>query len=213
MKEYTLDSFVARLRELMYESFPYGEDVSRKPRDRKQHIRDVAFMNNKVTFGDNIALFDIGNALSEENYPYYHILQNAPYIRKRGRATEKSRGSQAKVEKLSERNYNVVSFNGKTYSREYSRNVRGKRNRLNSVSRWVVDASGNKVFINREANSYLNNHYQYIERMMNQIILDKLALEFGLTRRRTQLSGLGEDFALQEHESHESLIEAINSFV
>lgn len=195
--EFTLDSFTKRLRELMYNRFPYeNEEINKlKHPDRNEHIRDVAFKNNPTfTTGENEKVFEIGNEYAEEYYPYYHILEDAPYIRKRDRATSKTKGSQAKVEKLADRDYNKISFNGKTYTREYARNVRGKRSRLSSVSYWASDNNGDKIWINRESNSYLNVHYQYIETMMNTSILDTLASEFNLRRGRTKSSGLKEDY-------------------
>lgn len=181
----------------MYNRFPYeNEEINRlKHKDRNEHIRDVAFKNNPtMQLDENSYAFEIGNDYAEEYYPYYHILEDAPYIRKRDRATEKTRGSQAKVEELKNRDYNIISFNGKTYSREYSRNVRGARSRLSSVSHWATDNRGDKIWINRESNSYLNTHYQYIEKMMNTSILDQLAMDFGLKTKRTMLTSLKEDY-------------------
>lgn len=195
--DFTLDNFTDRLRKMMYDSFPFEPDIINelKHSNRTEHIRDVAFWNNgKFKISDNEIVFEIGNEFAEEFYPYYHILEDAPYIRKRNRATDKTKGSQALVENLGQRDYGIVSFNGKTYSKEYSRNVRGKRSRLSSVSQWATDSRGNKIRINRESDSYLNTHYQYIEKMLNFPILDNLAFEFGLTRARTQLTSLEEDY-------------------
>lgn len=195
--EFTIDSFTQRLRELMYNRFPYENDEMNilKHKDRNEHIRDVAFKNNQtISVSENEKVFEIGNDYAEQYYPYYHILEDAPYIRKRDRATDKTKGSQAKVEKLADRDYNKVSFNGKTYTREYARNVRGKRSRLSNVSYWASDGNGDKIWINRESNSYLNTHYQYIERMMNTSILDTLAMEFNLKKARTEITTLKEDF-------------------
>ena len=57
----------------------------------------------------NMYIFEIGNDYAEENYPYYHILEDAEVIRKRGRGTSKSKGSQAQIEKLSQRDYGPVT--------------------------------------------------------------------------------------------------------
>jgi hypothetical protein len=103
------------------------------------------------------------------------------------------------------------SNDGKTFTKEYSRNVRGKRLGLSNISHYVVDGNGEVKFINREANSYLNTHYHYIEKMMNeQGILDILANEFGLTRKRTQDTGLLEDFLSQENNDLD-IVEAVMS--
>jgi len=210
--EFELNDFTKRLRELMYDRFPNlpnrGINPSGTPKhgQHNEEIRNVAFKNNPTYMLDeNSNGFEIGNEFSEEYYPYYHILEDAPYIRKRDKSTKKTRGSQASVEKLGERDYNIISFNGKTYSREYARNVRGARNRTSKVSHWGVDASGKKVWINRESNSYLNEHYHYIENMLNGGILDQLAIEYGLKRKRTQNTNLQEDYEAL------SLVDIINS--
>lgn len=210
--EFELNDFTKRLRELMYDRFPNlpnrGINPSGTPKhgQHNEEIRNVAFKNNPTYMLDeNSNGFEIGNEFSEEYYPHYHILEDSPYIRKRDKSTKKTRGSQASVEKLGERDYNIISFNGKTYSREYARNVRGARNRISKVSHWGVDASGKKVWINRESNSYLNEHYHYIENMLNGGILDQLAIEYGLKRKRTQNTSLQEDYEAL------SLVDIINS--
>lgn len=212
--EYTLGSFTKRLRELMYDYFPRLEGRGFNPSGTPKHgqyneeIRDVAFMDNPVFMLDmDSNAFEIGNDYAEEHYPYYHILEDSPYIHKRDKATTKSAGSQAKVEKKSQRDYNVISFNGKVYSKEYSRNVRGKRNRLGKVSYWATDYKGDMYFLNRDAKEYLNVHYHYIENMMNNVVLDQLALEFGMKVGRTQLTSLQEDYEAL------SIVDIINSMV
>lgn len=211
--DFTVEAFANRLRELMYEKFPYEPDRinQKKHKNRPLHIRDVAFLNNPIVAlsGDEVS-FDIGNELSEEKYPYYHILEDAPVIRKRGKGTAKTKGSQAKVEKLADRDYNRVRWNGKTLSKEYSRNVRGKRLKLGNVSHWATDYNGNSIFINREANAYLNTHYRYIEKMLEEYgILDRMASEFGLVRKRTQNTGLLDEFLSQDNEPN--ILEAVLS--
>lgn len=217
--EFTISSFTERLREMMYNNFPSLIDRGRNPNGSFKHgeyneqIKDVAFKNNPTIMVDeNQYTFDIGNEYAEEHYPYYHILEDAPYIRKRNQGTAKTRGSQAKVEKLGDRNYNFPTWNGKTFTQEYRRNVRGKRNRLGQVSHWVTDYKGDKVFINRESNSYLNEHYQYIERMFNDIILDAIALEFGLKRARTEKTGLEEELAMEWGEDVSTVLDIFKSF-
>lgn len=199
--EYTIDAFTNRLRELMYAQFPYEPDSITRVKHKKRplHIRDVAFMQNEVMGDETTRTFDIGNENAEEKYPYYHILEDAPVIRKRGRGTAKTRGSQVEIVNLGERDYNRISWNGKTYSKEYSRNVRGTRNRIGKVSHWGKSEAGEDIFVNREANAYLNIHYHYIEKMMNEGgILDTLAIEYNMKRKRTIDSGLEEDYLSQD---------------
>lgn len=203
----------------MYLRFPnlkergFNPNGSHKHGDYNEEIRDVAFKNNPtIMVSENEYTFDIGNEYSEEHYPYYHILEDAPYIRKRNQATAKTRGSQAKVEKLGDRNYSFPTWNGKTFTQEYRRNVRGKRSRLGKVSHWTTDYNGDKIFINRESNSYLNEHYQYIEKMLNNTILDQVALEFGLKRGRTENTGLEEELAMEWGEDVSTILDIFRSF-
>ena len=198
--EYDIESFTSTLISLMYAQFPYESDVISRAKHKKRplHIRDVAFKNNEVIKEGDTMTFEIGNVFAEEKYPYYHILEDAPVIRKRGRGTKKSKGSQAEIVALGERDYNRITWNGKTYTKEYARNVRGKRSRIGKVSHWGEDESGESIFINREANSYLNIHYKYIEKMLNEGgILDTLAITYNLKRKRTVNTGLEEDYLSQ----------------
>lgn len=210
--EFSIGSFTKRLRELMYDRFPnlpqrgFNPNGTPKHGEHNEEIRDVAFMNNATyTIDENTFAFEIGNEFAEEYYPYYHILEDAPYIRKRNKGTSKTKGSQAEIKELSKRDYNIISFNGKTYGREYARNVRGKRDRLSSASHWTTDSRGHKMWVNREASSYQNVHYHYIEKMMNGGILEQLALEFGLQQQRTKITSLEEDYEAM------NIVDIINS--
>ena len=197
MIEYSIDSFVTQLRNYMYDLFPYEKDIinDRKHKNRTGHIRDIALRSNSTVFVDeNKRTFDIGNYVAEETYPYYHILQDAPIIRKRDRATDKTKGSQAKVKELGKRDYNKISFNGKTYSREYAKNVRGSR-------QSVIDKSqhreygfyGKSYLVNRDAKTYKNIHYQYIDKILDSAI-PYLASVFGGRALRKQVTSLEDDY-------------------
>jgi hypothetical protein len=198
----------------MYDNFPRLEGRGFNPSGTPKHgryneeIRDVAFLDNPTFMLDlDSNAFEIGNDYAEEHYPYYHILEDSPYIHKRDKATSKTQGSQAKVEKKSQRDYNIISFNGKTFSREYARNVRGKRNRNDRVTYWKTNNAGIRNKENPDAKEYLNVHYHYIENMMNNVILDQLALEFGMKVGRTKLTSLQEDYEAL------SIVDIINSMV
>lgn len=201
--EYTISAFTDRLRELMYDRFPYMKDEAlnrKKHPNRQEHIRDVAFMNLPIGIEDNgnVMVFNIGSEFAEEKYPYYHILEDAPFIRKRGRGTDKTKGSQAQVQELGKRDYGRVSFNGKTYSKEYSRNIRGERAKLMRFNADRYITIGDKVYrANRNANYYENIHYQYIEKMLDTIA-PIIAAEFNLRTTRKQSTGLQEEYEAQE---------------
>ena len=212
--EFTLKDFATSIRDTLYQEFPYEGEALKQAKHRKapQHIRDVAFKNNPMSIGENIITFDIGNEQSEENYPYYHILEDAPVIRKKGRGTIKTRGSQALIENKKDRNYGFVSWNGKTFTKEYQKNVRGSRNRLSNVSHWIQMPNGNRMFVNREANAYQNVHYKYIEKTMDAY-LPFIATQFGLKQGRTENSGLAEELALDWGESVDTVLDIFGSFM
>ena len=206
--EYNINDFVSRLRDGMYRMFPYEPDMINELKHmgenqrfpRPKHIRDVAFMDNGIeTINENTIVFDIGNEESERDYPYYHILEDVPVIRKAHKGTKATKGSQDKVENLGQRDYGRVTFNGKTYSKEYSKNVRGARKSvvLNST-RYIRDYNGDTIKINRGANQYQNVHYQYIEKMMS-MLLPQLAVDFDMKLGRTIDNGLMEEYTMQEH--------------
>ena len=203
--EFSLYSFTT---ELIYEFvnsnlFPYmwNEEVdSAKHKKRTPlHLRSAVNQDiyNNMVYGENKITFDIGSERLERTHPYYHILQQARVIRKRNRGTKKTLGSQATISDVGKRDYEKVSWNGKTFTKEYSRNVRGKRNRITSVSHWTEDYAGNDVFVNRNANAYYNKHYKYIDEILDGGMLDRLAREYNLIKKRKQDSGLGEEYALQ----------------
>ena len=215
--EFDLATFTQTLRDKMVDRFPKldkrGENPSGSPKHGQYNemIVDVAFKNNPtILVGEKEYTFDIGNEYSEEHYPYYHILEDAPYIRKRNRGTTKTRGSQANVEK-GKRDYGVVSWNGKTFTKEYQRNVRGTRNRLDKVSHWITNDSGEKEFINRESNTYKNEHYQYIEKMLD-IITIELASEFNLKKARVEKTGFEEELAMQWGIDSSTILDIFQSF-
>ena len=81
--EFTLADFTNRIHQVLYDNFPYENDIIdiKKHKNRPLHIRDIALMPPMEN--DGALVFEIGSEYAEENYPYYHILENAPFIRKR----------------------------------------------------------------------------------------------------------------------------------
>lgn len=217
MQEFSLSAFVDSVRSRMYDLFPYENDIinQTKHKGRTGHIRDVAFMNNQVIIGENTISFDIGNNYAEERYPYYHILQDSPVIRKRDRGTEKTKGSQASLKNLGQlqsRDYGRVSFNGKTYSKEYAKNIRGKRNSVvERATRFEYNDKGQRIRINPNSLSYKNIHYQYINKILETSIRE-VAPEFGYRLVQVKGTSLKDDYAMQQE--MDSVIEdMINSFI
>lgn len=207
--EFDLDLFTSELRNVMYESadFPYENDELnlKKHKKRPLHIKDVAFKaNSTIKVSETTRTFDIGNTYAEQEYPYYHILQDSPVIRKKGRGTDKTRGSQAKVKNLGQRDYGKVSFNGKTYSREYAKNVRGARKSVvDNASRYE---NGKLISGNPRSLSYYNKHYKYIDKVLDLSVKQVASMFGGIVR--TSNSGLKDDY------NESKLIESmINSYL
>ena len=202
--DYTLNSFVISLRDKMYSKFPYESDSINRVKHmgpmnkhpKPKHIRDVAFKDIPYSITDNISTFEIGSEEAEENYPYYHILQDSPTIHKKDRGDKRSRGSQAKVYPLGKRDYGIVRMTARgNFTKEYSKNVRGARASVLKNATYK-DSSGNRF--NPTSNSYLNTHYKYIDRMLNEIA-PIIASEFGMTFKGTSGLGLGEEFLESEY--------------
>ena len=218
--EFEVNLFSNRLGELLLESnlFPYmfdeELDKSKHPKRNPLHLKqevENCFRETRTTSEDMVS-FDLGSEKLERIYPYYHILEDSPVIRKRGKGTTKTKGSQAKVQDLGKRDYGIVNWNGKTFTKEYSRNVRGQRDRTTNVSHWFEDYNGNVVFVNRQANAYENIHYHYIENILNDSVLDRLAMEFGLKRSRTINTGFAEEYFSQFDETPNNILDILGSF-
>lgn len=215
--EFTIVDFVSTVREMMYNQFPYLPNRGKNPsgsfkhKNDNQQIRDVAFKNNPTAFpSENTATFDIGGEYAEMAYPYYHILQDARTIHKRGKGTKSSKGSQAKVEPVSTRDYGRVSWNGKTFTKEYAKNVRGNRYKYNSAQRYVK-IGGERLLVNKTADSYVNIHYHYIDRILDNI-LPYIAQMYGMKMARKQDSGLSEEYAMQQTMDIDNVVDILNSF-
>lgn len=229
MNEFNITTFSKSLYDLFLNSsfFPKMEndyisswgisqsDRQKHPKREPLHLQDMARKCIEQTFqnvDENIITFDYGNEEMELSHPYYHILENTPYIRKSYRSTEKSHGSQAKIEDARKRNYENISWNGKTFTKEYRRNVRGSRKRIDKVSHWAY-GDNFKVYVNREANSYLNEHYQYIETIINSIVY-MLGEENGARFVGKSNDGLLEDYFSEfDNVPANDILETFYSFV
>ena len=201
MAEFNIVEFTELLREYLYGFFPYEDDdtnIKRHPK-RPLHIRDIAFMYlpYKTDLSRNMITFDIGSDYAEEYYPYYHILQDAPYIRKRNRSSVKTGGSQAKVMDLKSRDYGRVRFNGKTYSKEYDRNVRGERKKITDHMTKFDYKYGKTIKIERDTNSYPNIHYKYIDNILD-IVVPQVAIMYGGIYVGKHGTSLAVDYQAQE---------------
>ena len=208
MREFSLDSFVKEMIDLMSNAFPYMEDdkldAKKHPKRNPLHLKNAIFdtLLPVPSENGNVITFDIGNETLEATHPYYHILQDAQVIRKAGRGTTKSKGSQDKIKDLGKRDYGRISWNGKTYTKEYSRNVRGSRSLLGKAQKraWLIDSEGvaYRIYTNTDADYYANVHYKYLDRMFDEGgIAQTLANDFGLRIKSHKNNGLQEDFLSQ----------------
>ena len=222
MAEFTINEFVDVLREYIYGFFPEESEEmkEKKHKDRPFHIKDIAFMLLPINYGENSAIFDIGSDYAEEYYPYYHILEDAEVIRKRGKSTKSSRGSQALIQDVSKRDYGRINFNGKTYSREYRKNVRGERSKTDKATRYITDSSGKLKKINADANYYYNKHYRYIEKTLDYVT-PFIADYFNMRLARKEETSLESEYSLQKSQDYSNvvvgnsdldIVDAINSF-
>ena len=206
MNEFNVSSFATKLFDYILDSrkFPYMNGTypsnyggipqtseQKHPRRNPSHLKE-AIRQNSIKFNNGTkAGFEIGNYMLETNHPYYHILQNSAVIHKRNKGTKKSKGSQALIEDKGKRDYERVSWNGKTFTKEYSKNVRGSRLDLSRVQMHI-----DNEYLNRGAKVYLNMHYKYIDDILDTEVVDRLALEFGLSRKRKIDGGLGEEYEM-----------------
>ena len=180
-----------------------------EPRDLRSQIdRSMNTTMSADLNGEGQISFNIGNEFMELNFPYYHILQQAPTIRKKGKGTNKTKGSQMYEKDKAKRDYEQVHWNGKTFTKEYERNVRGGRLNLNKTSMHI-----DGQFLNMDQNQYLNMRYKYIDTILDKDVVDQLALYFGMKRKRTQDTGLIDEFADQEGTSVESVLEAFDTLL
>lgn len=208
MAEFNLQEFTDLIREYLYGLFPYENDTIKLVKHEKHpfHIRDVAFMwlpTSMSADGKSIT-FDIGSDYAEENYPYYHILQDAQVIHKKNKGTKTSKGSQALIEDVGNRDYGRIKFNGKTYSREYQKNVRGERAKIVDKSTRFVYSNGTTKKINANANTYVNIHYKYIDKILDYS-LPFIAQYYGMKLMRKKNSGLEEEYNEQRYKDYKDV--------
>ena len=200
--DFSLRDFVTSLRQQMYLEFPYFEDEelnAKKHPNRTEHIKDIAFMKNEpIYINDNMIVFEIGNEEAERNYPYYHILEDSPIIRKRGRADTYTKGSQDKVVDKGSRDYSIISFNGKTFSKEYQKNVRGMRKQVIDNATYFTGKGKQRERHNEDSKSYRNVHYHYLENMALKIN-PILANMYGLEYKGVKTTGLKDEYIAQEY--------------
>ena len=217
--EYDIDLFTNRIREVLRDNFPRESDElnrSKHPKRNGKHLSDLLNDNNSlITKNIDSRMFDLGSPMAEALMPHYHILQNSEVIRKRDRATKTSMGSQGKQENKLIRDYEAVKWNGKTFSKEYTKNVRGERSKARKILEPKLRYNGQYYEDKRGvSNSYVNIHFRYIDRILDAT-LPYIAQEFGLRAMRKKTNGLQEEYEMQQRadlEDRFSILEIMSSF-
>ena len=221
MEEFTLDAFYNSLVSHIASRFPFMEDEfldrQKHPKRNPLHLQDAVFNDlPTVTTNDQI-IFDIGNPILEQTHPYYHILEDSEVIHKAGLGTKRSKGSQERVSDKGARDYGIVKWNGKTFTQEYKKNVRGARTkRFKATRRVFVDSRGVVFKANPSADYYLNIHYHYIEKAIEQAI-PSLCSQFGLRSLRVKDTRLSDEYQMDQDTQAGiitplNMLDIINSF-
>ena len=163
------------------------------------HMINLSLNANQVSgLGDKMAYFEIGNSYAEEKAPYYHILEDAEVIHKSNRGTKQSKGSQADIMPLGQRNYGFKKVRKADkegvvhdiWENEYRKNVRGSRSRVGKATDYrymgELKINGKTLYTVRNQNApyYVNRHYHYIENSLDNIIVSEVANKFGLKIKR-----------------------------
>ena len=156
-------------------NMPYDEN---KIKRKRPHMRDIA-LGTATLYGDDGAIFRIGNAEAELKAPQYHILNDAKYIHFPYKGTKKSKGSQALVVNKSQRDYGqwqsrTTKGGTQVIAQEYrGRNYRGARANIKYTE--------NKQY-------YENKHFNYIENILDKLVPILASEMGGMFKRKFQSS-------------------------
>lgn len=205
-----INAFATDIRELLIDGIPVESDAN----FLKKHIKRGKKLFQAVSgdsssqvipLGVNGYVFELGSPYLEANFPHYHILEDAYTIKKRGKGTATSKGSQDAIAKQN-RDYGgwTVStlVNKKTGEvrksvyQEYRKNVRGKRKPREKYKVIVDKKTKNQMIINATS-SYVNRHYHYIEKTMD-LGLPYVAQKYGLRMARVSIDDEEKQNALRE---------------
>lgn len=193
-----LQKFANDIANLIVDNIPRESEelYIKKHKNRIGHLQDIARSELKVIpIGIDGYVYEYGSENLERNLPYYHILEDAYTIKKAGRGTRTSKGSQANIGDLGSRDYGIETVTYKkqkngSYRRysyqEYRKNVRGERKPKRKVAYKINHRTGEVTAI-EVSNSYLNKHYHYIEKTLDKT-LPFLASEYGLKMKRVEIA-------------------------
>lgn len=217
--EFDIDSFLKSIFDTLKGSVPYESPQNYADKHAKRsgaRLKDLFDLDkNTIITNINMRTVDVGSPMAEAKMPHYHILQQAEVIRKRGKGTTTSKGSQDKEKNLLLRDYERVSFNGKTFSKEYNKNVRGQRSKARLLNEPKLRYINGQYVANEKSNSYVNIYYQYIDKILDRA-LPFIANDYGMKMSRKLDTGLQEEYALQmdtDYEENLPFLNMIDSFM
>lgn len=191
MEEFNLESFAKSLKNGLYEFMP--QDTSA--------MRITSLLYNPIMHIGDKLVFELGNYNAETKTPYYHILEDAQVISKPYRGTARTKGSQGSIADIGKRDYGKVvvkidSKGNQSIYQEYRKNVRGSRSLVGKATSFYTETreDGTVVKKKRNPNSkyYVNIHYHYIEKELDNIIVNSLCSEFNLKLGRKKIDKTAE---------------------
>ena len=202
-----LSEFAKDIRELLIDNMPVESDenfLKKHVKRGKKLFQAFAGDSNGqvIPLGTNGYVFELGSENLETNFPHYHILDDAYTIKKRGKGTTTSKGSQAKINDKGKRDCGIWVVSTKNKSgrtsvyQEYRKNVRGNR-KPKEKYKMVVDKETGEVMFQNVSTSYVNKYYHYIEKAMDNG-LPFVAQKYGMRMARVQTSDEEKQSALQE---------------
>ena len=201
-----IKAFSNDIRDLLIDNIPVESDenfLKKHIKRGKKLFQAVSGDANSqiVPLGLNGYAFELGGPSLEANFPHYHILEDAYTIKKRGKGTATSKGSQDKVKDLSARDYGIWTVNkknGTSVYQEYRKNVRGGR-KPKEKYKLVVDRNGEvkQIMYESSSTSYINKYYHYIEKSMD-IGLPFIAQKYNMRMARAKISDEEKQSALLE---------------
>lgn len=168
---------------------PYDDGSKYKRNPNKPHMKDLMFGKGGdlgiFPLGDGGYYFEIGNEEAEEKAPQYHILEDAKVIRRPYRGTKISKGSQANIKDKAKRDYGGYIVRGGTQKTTRGSIETFQEYRQNMSRNFFGMAEKSREQIERMKYSYVYNrnwrpniHWQYIERILSQLV-PQLASEVG----------------------------------
>jgi hypothetical protein len=172
-------------------NLPYDDGSKYWRSPKKPHMKDLMFGKGAnlgiMPLGDGGYYFEIGNEEAEEKAPQYHILEDAKVIRRPNRGTKISKGSQANILDKAKRDYGGYIVRGGTQKTTRGKIETTQEYRQNMSRNFFGQAEKARDQMERMKYHYVNNrnwrpnhHWQYIERILTQVV-PQLASEVGAT--------------------------------